>query len=69
MSLSNAIVLYYSMIKVTSVATGHISPIYTNVNFVHYSEKNVENVGLVYERSSPVCSDSSAGVWLSFDET
>lgn len=66
-SLGNATVLYYSMIKVMSVASGHISQNYTNVNFVHDLQKNVENVGLVYERSA--CSDSSVGVWLSFDET
>lgn len=68
MSSSNATVLYYSTIKVMSVASGHISQNYTNVNFVHYLQKNVENVGLVYERSQSVCSDSPAGVWLSFDE-
>lgn len=68
-SSSNATVLCYSMIKVMSVASGHISQNYTNVNFAHYIQKNVENVGLVYERSPSVSSDSSAGIWLSFDET
>lgn len=65
-SLSNATVLYYSMIQVMSVTSGDISQNYTNVNFVHYSQKNVENVGLVYGKSQSVCSDGSAGVWLSF---
>lgn len=34
-----------------SVAPGHKSQNYTNVNFVYYLQKNVENVGLVYKRS------------------
>lgn len=71
MSLSHSTVLYYSMIKVMSVASGHISQNYKNVNFVYYLQKNVENVGLVYKRSQSVCNDSYnyAGIWLSFDET
>lgn len=57
------------MIKVMSVASGHISQNYTSVNFVHNIQKNVENVGLDYKRYQSVFNDSSAGVWLSFDET
>lgn len=59
------------MIKVMSVASGHISQNYKNVNFVYYLQKNVENVRLVYKRSQSACNDSYnyPGVWLSFDET
>lgn len=48
-----------------SGASGHTSQNYTNVNFVHYLQKNDENVGLVYRRSQTACSDSPARVWLS----
>lgn len=43
--------MYYSMIKVVSVTSGHIHQNYTNVNFVHKLQKNVKNDGLDYEGS------------------
>lgn len=57
--------LYYSMIKVTPVASGHISQNYTSVNFV---QKNVENVGLVYKRVYLSLFSVTALLVLSFDE-